>query len=105
MVQFLTVLRSDFEGLGCSILHRSPLPSVNSVVSELLAEEIRFKSYSEKGILSTSNPSVLAVPSKSLSHNQNKFYGRVAPDECSFCKHKGHWRAQCPKLRQQNQSQ
>jgi len=40
LVQFLTALRSDFEGLRGSILHRSPLPSVDSVVSELLAEEI-----------------------------------------------------------------
>jgi len=41
LVQFLTALRSDFKGLRGSILHRSPLPSVDSVVSELLAEEIR----------------------------------------------------------------
>jgi len=61
LVQFLTALRSDFEGLKGSILHRSPLPSV---VSELLVEEIRLQSYSEKGILSASNPSVLAVPFK-----------------------------------------
>ena len=88
LVQFLTALRSDFEGLRGSILHRSPLPSVDSVVSELLAEEIRLKSYSEKGILS--NPSVLAVPPKPFSNNQNKPYTRPAFDECSFCKQKGH---------------
>jgi len=41
LVQFLIALRGDFEGLRGSILHRSPLPSVNSVVSELLAEKIR----------------------------------------------------------------
>ncbi|KAK2663940.1 hypothetical protein Ddye_002514 [Dipteronia dyeriana] len=39
LVQFLMVLRIDFECLRGSILHRSPLPSVNSIVSELLAEE------------------------------------------------------------------
>jgi hypothetical protein len=53
LVQFLTTLRSDFERLRGSILHRSPLPSVDSVVSELLAEEIRLQSYSKMGILST----------------------------------------------------
>jgi len=104
LVQFLTALRNDFEGLRGSILHRSPLPFVDSVVSELLAEEIRLQSYSEKGILSASNPSVLAVPSKPFSNHQNKPYTRVGFDECSFCKHKGHWKAQCPKLRQQNQA-
>ena len=40
LVQFLTALRSDFKGLRGSILHRSPLPSVDSVVSELLAEDM-----------------------------------------------------------------
>jgi hypothetical protein len=41
LVQFLTALRNDFEGLRGSILHCSLLPSVDSVVNELLAEEIR----------------------------------------------------------------
>jgi len=52
LVQFLTALCNDFEGLRGLILHRSPLPSVDFVVSELLVEEIRLQSYSEKGILS-----------------------------------------------------
>jgi hypothetical protein len=91
-MQFLTTLRSDFEGLRGSILNRSPLPSVYSIVSELLAEEIRLQSYSEKRILSASNPSVLAVPFKSLSNHQNKPYTRVGFDECNFCKQKGHWK-------------
>jgi len=86
LVQFLTALRSDFEGLRGSILYRSPLPSINYVVSELLTEEIRLQSYSKKGILSASNPSILAVPSKPFSNYQNKPYTRVGFDECSFCK-------------------
>jgi hypothetical protein len=104
LVQFLTTLRSDFEGLRGSILHRSPLPSVDSVISELLAEEIHLQSYSEKGILSTLNPSILAVPSKKFSNHHHKPYTGVGFDECSFYKQKGHWKAQCPKLRQQNQA-
>jgi hypothetical protein len=74
LVQFLTALRNDFEGLKGLILHRSPLPFVDSVVSELLAEEIRLQSYSKKGILSTSNPSLLAVPSKQFSNHHHKPY-------------------------------
>jgi hypothetical protein len=99
LVQFLTALRSDFEGLRGSILHHSPLPSVDSVVNELLAEEIHLQSYSEKGIIFASNPYVLAIPSKPFSNHQNKPYTRVGFDECSLCKQKGHWKAQCPKLR------
>ncbi|KAK0599286.1 hypothetical protein LWI29_003954 [Acer saccharum] len=68
------------------------------MVSELLAEEIRFKSQTGKGTLSTPNPSVLVVPSRPPSNYQNKSYSRVAIDECSFCKQKGHWKAQCPKI-------
>jgi hypothetical protein len=104
LIQFLTALRSDFEGLKGSILHCSPLPSVDSVVSELLAEKICLQSYSEKKILSSLNLSVLTVPSKSFSNHPNKPYTKVGSDECSFCKQKGHWKAQYPKLRQQNQA-
>jgi hypothetical protein len=53
-------------------MHCSPLPFVDSVVNELLAEEIHLQSYSEKGILSTSNPSILAVPSKQFSNHHYK---------------------------------
>jgi len=93
LVQFLTALHSDFEGLRGSILHRSPLPFVDSVVSELFVEEIRLQSYFENEIFSASNPFVLAVPSKPSSNHQNKLYTRVSFDKCSFCKQKGHWKA------------
>jgi hypothetical protein len=89
LIQFLTALPSDFEGLIGSILHCSPLPSIDSIVSELLAEKICLQSYSEKGILSTLNPSMPAVPSKPLYNHQNKPYTRIAFDNYSFCKQKG----------------
>jgi hypothetical protein len=92
LIQFLTALSSDFEGLRGLIQHHSSLPSVDSIVSELLAEEIRFQSYFEKEIFSISNPSVLAVPSKSFSSHQNKPFTRVGFNECSFCKQKGYWK-------------
>ncbi|XP_062093433.1 uncharacterized protein LOC133799432 [Humulus lupulus] len=49
LVQFLMALRDEFKGLRGTILHRSPLPSVDSVVNELLAEEIRLKSRVHRG--------------------------------------------------------
>jgi hypothetical protein len=58
----------------------------------------------KKGILSALNPFVLVVPSKQFSNHHNKPYTRVGFDECNFCKQKGHWKAQCSKLRQQNQA-
>ena len=62
-------LRSDFEGLKSLILSRSSLSFVDLVVSKLLVEEIHLKSHSEKGILSTPNPSILTIPSESPSNN------------------------------------
>ncbi|XP_062114820.1 uncharacterized protein LOC133827805 [Humulus lupulus] len=109
LVQFLMALRDEFEGLRGTILHRNPLPSVDSVVNELLAEEIRLKSRvdkggAEKGILPSPNPSVFAVPHQPASINQHKTQAKVGYNECSCCKKKGHWKAQCPKLLNRAQS-
>jgi hypothetical protein len=53
-VQLLTALRRDFEGLRASILHRSPLSSIDSIINKLLTEEIHLQSYSKKKIIYTS---------------------------------------------------
>lgn len=83
-------LRSDFGGLKGSIWLRSSPPSVDSVVSELLVEEICLKkSHSKKEILSALNPSMFVAASKPPSNNQ-RTYTTVAFDECNFYKQKGH---------------
>jgi len=98
-------LQDDFESLRGGILHHTPLPNVDSVVNELLAEEIRLKSHSnsisDKGTLSAT-PSVFAAPV-----HKGKPQGRVelCIDECAFCKEKGHWKAQCPKLLRANKKE
>ena len=79
-------LHSYFKELRGSILHRSPLSSIDLVVRELLAKERSLKLHSEKGILSTLNPFVLVIPSKLSSNNQNRTSIRVAFDESNFCK-------------------
>ncbi|KAH6815736.1 hypothetical protein C2S51_020556 [Perilla frutescens var. frutescens] len=86
-----------------NILHRSPLPSVDSVVSELLAEEVRHKSRVMKGLLPSPNPSIFAAHSRPLynpSHkNQSRPNSKVTtPNECNFYHQSGHWKAQCPLL-------
>ncbi|XP_062109593.1 uncharacterized protein LOC133821122 [Humulus lupulus] len=98
LVQFLMALRGDIEGLRGSIFHHTSLPSVDSVVSELLAYEILLKSQLGKGILTAPSPSVLVVPPRSFTHNENKPHRKVGVDECNFFKQKGHWKNQCPKL-------
>ena len=71
-MQFLMALHNDFEGLRDSILYHSPLPYVDSIVSGLLAEEIRLKPHYEKGILFASNPSILDVPSNLSPNNTHR---------------------------------
>ncbi|MCI23885.1 hypothetical protein A2U01_0045068, partial [Trifolium medium] len=44
LVQLLMALGDDFEGFRGVIFHRIPIPSVDSMVAELLAEETRLKS-------------------------------------------------------------
>ncbi|KAI3815241.1 hypothetical protein L1987_14902 [Smallanthus sonchifolius] len=92
-VQFLMALRSDFEGLCGTILHRSPLPTIDSVVHELIAEETRLKSQVDKGPKVTTTSVVFVVPS-----NQPRQGAKVAFDECAFCKGKNHWKSQCTLL-------
>ena len=60
LVQFLMALRSDFEGLRGSILHRTPLPTIDSVVHELIAEETCIKSHADKAP-KTATPAVFVV--------------------------------------------
>ena len=101
LIQFFMALCSDFEALCGAILSCNPFLSVESVVSESLAKEIRLKSQVGKGI-STSHTFVLVVsfglPSKPPSNKQNKPYSRVAIDECSYRKQQGHWKAQYPMI-------
>ncbi|KAI5443891.1 hypothetical protein KIW84_012508 [Lathyrus oleraceus] len=59
----MMALKDDFEGLRGGILHRNPLPNVDSIFDELLTEETRLKSHSNlipnKGVLS--NPQSIFV--------------------------------------------
>ncbi|KAI3493452.1 hypothetical protein L1887_41842 [Cichorium endivia] len=96
LVQFLMALRSDFEGLRGSILHSTPLPTVDSLVHELIAEETRIKSQADKGPKTAVTPAVFDVPQRPQTSNQNR--PRVAFDECAFCKKKNHWKSRCPLL-------
>lgn len=94
MDQFFMPFCSDFEALHEAILHRNPLPFVDSVVSELLAKNIHFKSRVRKYILSTPPTFVFAIHSRPLFNNQNKPHSRFFVDECSYYKQKGHQKVQ-----------
>ncbi|GJZ53892.1 probable WRKY transcription factor 40 [Tanacetum coccineum] len=82
----------QLDGLRGSILHREPLPSVDSVVSELLAEEIRLKSLDDQNIVTQQGSPVFAASQWFLSGIIKK----PDVDECAYCRQKGHWKSQCP---------
>ncbi|CAH9065527.1 unnamed protein product [Cuscuta epithymum] len=112
LVQFLMALRSQFEPLRGAILHRSPLPSVDGAVHELIAEETRFKvanlSPSSQSVFVTrSCPPVqhLAplLPIPASHQTQVSGRPRIPVDECGYCHQKGHWKHACPKRVQQTQ--
>ena len=91
LVQLLMALRPEYENCRSSILHRTPLPSVDSVIHELLAEETRLKIQSVKEI-SPSTASVLAVPTQ--MNKTSVINNRL----CHYCKREGHWKSACPEL-------
>ncbi|KAM2676691.1 hypothetical protein EV1_003337 [Malus domestica] len=84
-------LRDEFDTFRSFILHRTPLPSVDSVLNELQAKEVRVQSHRLSSSLSNTSTFTAARSRK------------VAMDECSYCKGKGHWKSQCPKLSQQHE--
>ncbi|OMO86820.1 Zinc finger, CCHC-type [Corchorus olitorius] len=97
LVQFLMALSNEFEELRGSILHRSPLPTVHNVVSELIAEETRLKTstpplMNTQAVLIASSQVKLAKLNSGARGNQ-----RIAIDECGYCHEKGHWKKDCPK--------
>jgi gag-polypeptide of LTR copia-type/Zinc knuckle len=86
LVQFLMALRDDFEGIRSSLFYRTPLPTIDSALGELIAEETRKgTTISPKPI----EPSVFSTPpwkTKNLSQIQ-----------CHYCKEFGHLVKDCPK--------
>lgn len=98
LVQFLMALRDEFEPLRGDILLRSPLPTVNEAVSELIAEETRLKS---PMFSVTQTQSVFAAaPQSQFSYMPQTPRSRQKVNiyECSYCHEKGHWKKDCPRL-------
>ena len=110
LVQFLMALRDQFEPLRGAILHRSPLPSVDGAVHELISEETRLKVHHisplAQSVFATSSVSrsqipapfapVLSTPASHLIQVTGKPKPQIPLDECSYCHQKGHWKHSCP---------
>lgn len=78
-------------------LRRTPVPSADSVVEELLAEEVRFRSVPGKRLLPSPNQTFV-LPLNLKSSSQAKPRTKPVTDECSFCHQMGHEKVECPIL-------
>ena len=94
-------LRDEFNTLRGKILHR--VLSLQLIIW-LMSCSPKWCSWSLVWIriLLTHNPSIFAV--SHWPNNHHKTQATTGYNECSFCKHKDHFKAQCPKLLNKAQS-
>ena len=98
--QFLMALRDDFEPVRVQLLHRSPLPTLDTAIFELVRAENR-----SQIIRSQPSHTVLAAPSSDSSSFQRKQLdrsntSRLSPKSCNnyYCQHcrrQGHTMDRC----------
>nr|CAD1817701.1 unnamed protein product [Ananas comosus var. bracteatus] len=103
LVQLLMALQDDFESVRASILYRTPLPTVDAALSELIAEETRkgtsnFHNSDDACVLATS----VARNTRSSGTSRDMRYQNSAPRptssssrdmsqvQCNYCKQYGH---------------
>src|SRR4051812_878754 len=97
-------LRPEFEALSGSILRCHPLPSINDVVSEFIAEETRLR-LSSPSQAPPQSGSTLTTPHRAPNRNtpaqksspreplHHQFLGKQVI--CNYCKKPGHMLANC----------
>jgi hypothetical protein len=99
--QFLMGVLDDFESVRSQLLNRSPLPTVNQAVNDLVLEETRLKSHCS----SQPHTTVLATPASvdttvtapPKGHDKRWSNQKNSHLICAFCKHRGHTIDRCNK--------
>ena len=96
-------LREDFESTRASLFSRSPTPSLDVAVKELIFEENRRPTYhmsSSDHVLATPSPqppiSTFTAPPRINSGRPNSQFSKGT--RCEFCRIKGHNISVCRKL-------
>jgi hypothetical protein len=97
--QFLMGILDDFESVRSQLLNRSPLPTVNQAVNDLVREETRLKSHRSSQphtmVLATPasvDPTVTAPP---RGHDKRRSNQKNSHLICAFCKNRGHTIDRC----------
>jgi hypothetical protein len=96
LYQFLMALRDDFEPIRGQLLHRSPLPTLDQAVCELVREETRLSTLRSQHTPHT-HP-VLAAPSPQTKHSDRSVRGPSKNRDnpfCRYCRRRGHTIDKC----------
>jgi hypothetical protein len=99
LYQFLMSLRDDFEPVRGQLLHRSPLPTLDQAVCELVREETRLSTLRSQYTPHTH--SVLAAPSPQTEHSDKSDRSGRGPSKncdnhfCRYCRCRGHTIDKC----------
>ncbi|KAG9459132.1 hypothetical protein H6P81_003640 [Aristolochia fimbriata] len=107
LVQFCMALRDEYDSIRSSMLHTSPFPSVESALSELLAEETRRLT---RGPFSSSLGGIDTVFVTSSQKSSASSEGKpstprdLSKVKCNYCKEFGHMKFTCPKLKKSSHS-
>ena len=89
----------DFESIRSQLLNRSPLPTVNQAVNDLVREETRLKFHRS----TQPHTTVLAIPTSVdptvtaplKGHDKRRLNQKNSHLICAFCKNRGHTIDRC----------
>ena len=100
-LMLLGSLPEEFEHLETTLLHGKAEVSLSEVSSALYSYELR-----RKDKQNSRDGAAEALVTRGRSQNQrkgtrrrSKSRARLSKDECAFCREKGHWKKDCPKLK------
>ncbi|XP_050252628.1 uncharacterized protein LOC126699093 [Quercus robur] len=109
-MHFMMGLREDFEPTRASLLSRSPTPSLDAAVKELISEENRRPTYhmtSSDHVLATPSPQppIVAFTAPPRINSGRPTSQSSKGIHCKFCRAKGHDISVCRKLQKFVQEQ
>lgn len=106
-LMLLGSLPEEFEFLETTLLHGKAAVSLSEVCGALYSYELRRKDKiessgraAEEALIARGRP----VSQTKGMKKRSKSKAKIRKDECAFCREKGHWKKDCPKLKNKGQS-